>query len=43
MTLINHQCNWEKKVPLIALGTGEELAASFKEALNAGLLGKLKD
>jgi hypothetical protein len=42
MTLIKHQCTGEKKIRLIALETGEELAASFKEALNAGLLGKLK-
>ena len=43
MTLIKHQCTGEKKIRLIALETGEELAASFKEALNAGLLGKLKE
>jgi hypothetical protein len=43
MTLIKHQCTGEKKIRLIALETGEELAAIFKEALNAGLLGKLKE
>ena len=43
MTLIKHQCTGEKKIRLIALETGEELAASFREALNAGLLAKLKE
>ena len=42
MALIKHQCTGEKKVRLVALETGEDLASNFKEAQTAGLLGKLK-
>jgi hypothetical protein len=42
MALIKHQCTGSKQIRLIALETGEELASNFKEAQNAGLLGKLK-
>ena len=43
MSLIKHKCSGEKEIRLIVLENGEELASNFKEALAAGLLGKLKE
>jgi hypothetical protein len=43
MNLIKHKCSGKKEIKLIALENGEELASNFKEALAAGLLGKLKE
>jgi hypothetical protein len=43
MSIIKHRCTGDREVRLVVIETGEELAANWKQAQSAGLLGKLKE
>jgi hypothetical protein len=43
MSIIKHRCTGDKQIRLIMIETGEELAANYKQAQAAGLVGKLKE
>jgi hypothetical protein len=43
MLLLKHKCTGDKKIKLLVVETGEEVASNLNDALSKGLIGKAKD